>query len=72
MADVKTDFYLFLDGTCLVKVVDDSTAFRFDPTGWTRCDSFRATVSGAGGDSDFDRVDAARARQLFPAAFSAA
>ncbi len=64
------EYYLFFDRRYLVKVIDHAEAFRFLNGQWDRADSFRARVTGMGGDADFESITEVQAKKLFPDAFA--
>ncbi len=64
-------YYLLHEGKVLGRV-DDPSRMKgsvFRPDGWVRADHVAAKVTGQGGDSDFEEIDEAKAKKLFPAAF---
>jgi len=63
-----TRYYLFTQ-TDLVKVVDNTTAFRFTDGKWVQCDSYTWRVTGMSGDCDFEDLTLEQAKRLFPRAF---
>ncbi len=60
----SVQYYLFFDRRYLVKVIDHAEAFQFLAGKWNRADSFRARVTGMGGDADFESVTETEAKKL--------